>query len=91
MDHDAADRCGGFPIASRWVKMAISYFFVVHSLVIGFCAAMEDFGDYLEEKEGQQVSFFVYNSARDSVRFVSLEVSQREWGPAERLQTGLGE
>ncbi len=52
--------------------------------------SMEDFGDYLEEKEGSQVSFFVYNMTRDTVRFVSLVLSQQEWGPPEKRQTGLG-
>ncbi len=52
--------------------------------------SMEDFGDYLEEKEGCQVSFFVYHMGRDTVRFVSLLLSQEEWGPPEKRQTGLG-
>ncbi len=51
-------------------------------------AAIEEFGDYLEEQEGKQVSFYVFNADRDSVRMVSLVLTEAQWGPAN--QTGLG-
>ncbi len=50
---------------------------------------LDDFGDYLVDKEGEQVTLFVYNAARDSVRDVPVLLTTKQWGPAN--ETGLGE
>lgn len=51
-------------------------------------AGLDDFGDYLADKEGDNITLFVYNAERDSVREVSLLVSTKAWGANN--ETGLG-
>ncbi len=49
---------------------------------------LDEFGDYLADKEGDTISLFVYNSASDTVRDVAIMVTNTPWG--EHDETGLG-
>ena len=48
---------------------------------------MPEFSLYLEVKKGNYISLYVYNSARDTVRQVSVLLTEKAWGQGQR---GLG-
>ena len=47
----------------------------------------QDFAGYIAYKAGVEVTFYVFNAARDSVRLVKLTVPAGEWEPG---RTGVG-